>query len=244
MAKPFLILQLRPEDETADNELDAIRLYGGLAPAETVRRRVEQEGLDGIDLNAYAAIIVGGSPFDVSKPPAQKSRVQRSVESGFQRLFDQVVAQDFPFLGCCSGNGLLGNYCGASISNRYGEDVGGTDIRLTDAGLKDPLLQGLPPTFRVLVGHKEACDAIPPGCTLLATNDRCPVQMFRLKTNIYATQFHPEGDAAGFTVRINVYRHHGYFPPAMAETLIDRIALEKTPDAQRILRRFVKRYRN
>ena len=243
MVKPFLILQLRPEDVTADDELAAIKRYGGLAEHEVDRRRVEQQGLDGIDLDHYSAIIVGGSPFDVSTPVERKSLTQKSVEAGFGLLFDQIVERDFPFLGCCSGNGLLGNYCGASISPRYGEAVGGTDIHLTDEGKEDPLLEGLPPTFRVLVGHKEACDTVPPGCTLLAGNDSCPVQMFRLKANIYATQFHPEGDAAGFSVRINAYQHHGYFPPEKADALIALLANEQTPEAQFILRRFVDRYR-
>jgi len=242
MSKPFLILQLRPEDETADNELESILYYGGLTGQQVVRRRVEKEGLSGIELDDYSAIIVGGSPFDISTPQQQKTQTQLAVEAGFQRLLDQVVVRDFPFLGCCSGNGLLGNYCGATISRRFGEAVGGVDIFLTAEGRQDPLLVDLPDLFRVLVGHKEACDEVPPGCTLLAGSDSCPVQMFRLKQNIYATQFHPEGDAAGFTVRINAYRHHGYFPPETAESLIRAIAGENTPEAQLILKRFVARY--
>ncbi len=217
--------------------------YGGLTDPQVVRRRVERQGLTGLELEQYCAIIVGGSPFDISTPEDQKTATQRSVEHGFNSLFDEVVARDFPFLGCCSGNGLLGNYCGANISTRYGEAVGGTDIFLTEEGKQDPLLTGLPASFRVLVGHKEACDDLPPGCTLLAGNATCPIQMFRLKNNIYATQFHPEGDVAGFTVRINAYRHHGYFPPETAESLIRAIAGENTPQAQLILERFVERYR-
>jgi GMP synthase (glutamine-hydrolysing) len=243
MSKPFLILQLRPEDDTADNELASIMHYGGLTDSQVVRRRVEREGLGSLELGQYCAIIVGGSPFDISTPEHQKTATQLSVEKGFNSLFDVVVARDFPFLGCCSGNGLLGNYCGASISTRYGEAVGGTDIFLTSEGKQDPLLAGFPTSIRVLVGHKEACDDLPPGCTLLAGNATCPIQMFRLKNNIYATQFHPEGDAAGFTVRINAYRHHGYFPPETAESLIRAIAGENTPQAQSILKRFVERYR-
>lgn len=244
MPRPFLILQLRPEDETADNELQAIIKYGGLEPGEAVRLRVEREGLEGVELDSYSAIIVGGSPFDVSTPVDHKTTIQRSIEAGFRRLFDEVVERDFPFLGCCSGNGLLGDYCGATISNRYAEPVGGTDIYLTEEGRRDPLLVGLPNRFRVLVGHKEACDAVPPGCTLLATNEDCPVQMFRLGENVYASQFHPEGDGPGFTLRINVYRAHGYFPPESASSLIAAVATEETPEAQAILRRFVGRYRS
>jgi len=242
MSKPFLILQLRPEDETADNELEAIMCYGGLTAQQVVRRRVERDGLTDIELDEFSAIIVGGSPFDISTPEDHKTQTQLSIEDGFKHLFDQVVARDFPFLGCCSGNGLLGNYCGATISKRFGEAVGGTDIVLTAAGKLDPLLADLPDSFRVLVGHKEACDEVPPGCTLLAGNESCPVQMFRLKNNIYATQFHPEGDAAGFTVRINAYRHHGYFPPEKADLLIRAVAGENTQEARLILKRFVERY--
>lgn len=242
MAKPFLILQLRPEQETADNEFDAIRHYGGLAKDEVHRIRLEQQGMPELDLAAYAGIIVGGSPFDVSLPEDRKSPIQKDIEAGFTHLFDKIVAADYPFLGCCSGNGLLGNYCGATISGRYSEPVGGTDITLTEAGRQDPLLAGLPSTFRVLLGHKEACDELPPGCVLLATNTACPVQMFRLHNNIYATQFHPEADAAGFTVRINAYRNHGYFSPESAADLISAVEQEHTPEAQSILSRFVARY--
>ena len=182
MAKPFLIIQLRPEDETADNELEAIRTHAGLKEVEIFRHRIEQTQLPDIDLDQFAAIIVGGSPFDVSTPKDKKTAVQKRIETDFTRLFDQVVANDFPFLGCCSGNGLLGAYCGAKISGKYGEPVGGIDVTLTESGIEDPLLIGLPETIRVLTGHKEACDATPPGCTLLMTNSACPVQ--RLRQNL------------------------------------------------------------
>jgi len=243
VSKPFLVIQLRPEDETADNELAAIKRYGGLGDGDVVRRRAEQTGLAGIRLDEIAAIIVGGSPFDISSPVAKKSAIQLEIEAEFNRLLDQVTARDFPFLGCCSGNGLLGNYCGASISTKYAEDVGGANIHLTDAGRQDPLLRGMPPSFRVLLGHKEACDSVPPDCVLLATNSACPVQMFRLQNNIYATQFHPEGDTAGFIVRINHYKNHGYFAPETAQELAQKIEGENTPHAHAILSRFVARFR-
>jgi GMP synthase (glutamine-hydrolysing) len=160
------------------------------------------------------------------------------------QLFERIVPADFPFLGACSGNGLLGKFCGATISTRYAEPVGGTDITLTEAGRNDPLLAGLPDTFRVLLGHKEACDVTPPGAVLLGSSQACPVQMFRIGQNVYATQFHPEGDLEGFVVRINVYRNYGYFPPETADDLIAAVAKENTPEPRRILARFVRRYRD
>lgn len=243
VGRPFLIIQLRPETETADNEFEAILRYGGLDAREVERARVEHTGLPDIDLDDYSAIIVGGSPFDMTTPAAEKPPIQNCLENGFMDLFEGIVAADFPFLGACSGNSLLGTFCGARISRQYAEPVGGADITLTEEGLKDPLLEGLPRTFRVLLGHKEACDEVPAGAVLLAGSPACPVQMFRVKRNIYATQFHPEADPAGFRVRIEIYKHHGYFPPETADDLVTAIMREDTPVPREILKRFVERYR-
>ena len=242
VAKPFLILQLRPEDDTSNNEFEAILKYGGLDASETRRVRIEKSGIPGLSLDDYAGVIVGGSPFDISTPQDQKSEIQLRIEADFRELFDDIVDGDFPFLGACSGCGLLGSYLDTPISRKYAEPVGGARVRLTDAGRQDPLLADFPEQIDVLCGHKEACDAVPAGAQLLLTGDACPVQMFRVGENVYATQFHPEGDAEGFIVRIHAYKHHGYFPPEEADELITAINRHDTPYAREILRRFVERY--
>lgn len=243
MPKPLLILQLRPEDETSDSEFAAILKYGGLDERDVDRLRIEKSGIPAsLSLDNYSAIIVGGSPYDISTPQERKPAIQRKIELDFMGLFDDIIARDFPFLGACSGNGLLGMYLGTSISTRYAEAVGYVTLDLTEEGKKDPLLAGFPGQISVLLGHKEACDTTPDGATLLMTGAACPVQMFRVGHNVYATQFHPEGDAEGFTIRINVYKHHGYFQPWEAEQLIEKISHAKTPYAQKILQRFVSRY--
>lgn len=240
--KPTLILQLRPEDDTSDNEFAAIVKYGALDSANVQRLRIEKKGIPALNLNDYSAIIVGGSPFDISTPEQQKSLIQKKIEDDFKILFDEVIARDFPFLGACSGNGLLGAYLGSPITSRHGEPVGIVKVKLTDAGRLDPLLHGFPDEISVLLGHKEACDNTPAGATLLITGAACPVQMFRVGQHVYATQFHPEGDAEGFTLRIHAYKHHGYFKPDEAEQLISAVCREPTPWAHKILQRFVERY--
>jgi GMP synthase (glutamine-hydrolysing) len=242
-SKPFLILQLRPEDDTSNNEFEAILKYGQLTPAETHRLRIENTGIPELSLTDYAAVIVGGSPFDISTPQDQKQPIQQRIETDFHRLFDEIVGHDIPFLGACSGCGLLGSYLGTPISKKYGEPVGGARVSVTAAGRNDPLLTGLPDQITVLCGHKEACDSVPAGATLLLSGDACPVQMFRVGENVYATQFHPEGDGPGFTVRIHAYKHHGYFPAEEADALIQAVTRQDTPHAREILRRFVARYR-
>lgn len=243
MNKPFLILQLRPEDDTSDSEYEAFLKYGELDKQQVQRLRIEKKGIpESLSLEDYSAVIVGGSPFDISTPDEKKSAIQKKIESDFNRLFDDIIKNDFPFLGACSGNGLLGSYLGASISSRFREAVGCVSLKLTEEGKKDPLLQGFPDQISVLLGHKEACDITPEGATLLMTGSVCPVQMFRIGDNVYATQFHPEGDSDGFITRIHAYKHHGYFQPHKAQELIEAVCQKETPYAQKILKRFVERY--
>jgi GMP synthase (glutamine-hydrolysing) len=240
--KRILVLQLRPEDETSDNEYEAFLHRGKMLPEETERIRIEKHGIPQIDFDKYAAILVGGSPFDISTPEEQKTTIQKRIEGDFTELLNEIIDRDFPFLGACSGNGLLGRHCGATISETYSEPVGGTDLTLTEEGMQDPLLAGLPQTFRVLVGHKEACDFTPEGATLLGSSAACPVQMFRVGKNVYATQFHPEADPEVFSVRIEVYKDYGYFPADAAKSLTLAVQNEDTPHAHTFLERFVDKY--
>lgn len=243
MTKPILILQLRPEDTTSDSEYACFLKYGDLRAEDTHRMRIEKNGIpEDLNIDDYSAIIVGGSPFDISTPTDKKSTIQKMLEADFDRLLKQLVTRDFPFLGACSGNGLLGHILGTRISTRYGEAVGCVRLDITEAGKEDKLLKGFPEQIDVLLGHKEAVDTIPEGATLLITGRNCPVQMFRVGENVYATQFHPEGDAEEFSLRIDTYQNHGYFEPHEADELKQRVSEKPTPYAQEILKRFVKNY--
>jgi GMP synthase (glutamine-hydrolysing) len=241
--KPILILQLRPEDTTSDSEYACFLKYGDLHAEDTRRMRIEKNGIPAdLNIDEYSAIIVGGSPFDISTPDDKKSTIQKKLEADFDRLLKQLVTRDFPFLGACSGSGLLGHILGTRISVRYGEAVGCVTLDITEAGKEDKLLKGFPEQIDVLLGHKEAVDTTPEGATLLITGSNCPVQMFRVGENVYATQFHPEGDAEEFSLRIDTYRNHGYFEPHEADELKQRVSEKPTPYAQEILRRFVINY--
>ena len=83
---------------------------------------------------------------------------------------------------------------------------------------------------------------LPPGAELLATSSACPVQMFRMKSNVYATQFHPELDVPGIVTRVRVYQHAGYFPPEEMEELILRLTPAVVTEPGRMLANFVARY--
>ena len=242
--KPFLVLQLRPETEASDNEFDAIVNKSGLPSSAFDRRRLEQAPLpDDFSLDDYAGIIVGGGPGCVSDPPETKSQLERRIEETVLSLMPEVTARDFPFLGCCYGIGILAHHLGAPVSKeRYSEPVSVTTARLEEGAAGDPLLAGVPQSFDAFVGHKEAVQALPQGCTHLLSSPDCPFQMIRHGENVYATQFHPEADGDVFELRINIYRDRGYFDPEEAGTLIAAAHKGDPQHSARILRNFVTRY--
>ncbi|WP_116452418.1 glutamine amidotransferase [Blastococcus litoris] len=240
--RPFLLLSSRAEDLAADGEYEAFLRFSGLTPERLRRIRMEAGPLPAIDLDDYAGVLVGGGPFNSSDPPLDKSATQRRVERELSALLDEIVARDFPFFGACYGVGTLGVHQGGVIDRTYAEPISAVRITLTAAGAADPVLAGMAPQFDAFVGHREACSVLPPGAVLLASSDACPVQMFRIKRNLYATQFHPELDVDGIITRVHVYQHAGYYPPDERDDLIARLTPAVITEPGRMLANFVARY--
>lgn len=242
--KPFLLLSTRPEDQAAQGEYEAVARFSGLDTDHLHQVRVEAAPLPALDVRDYSGVILGGGPYNSSD--ADKSELQVRVEGDLRRVLDEVLGRDLPFLGLCYGVGTVTTQLGGVVDRRYGEPVGAVDIRLTDAGRRDPLLTELAPLpgpFTAFVGHKEAVSRLPDGAVLLAEGDACPVQMFRIGANCYVTQFHPELDGPGIGLRIHVYKHNGYFLPEEIDDLLAATsAATITPQVHSILRRFVQRY--
>lgn len=239
---PFLLLSIRAEDEAADDEYQAMMRFAGLDASGLHRIRLTHSLLGAIDLAEWSGIILGGGPYNVSDPPQEKSATQHRVESELLALIGRVVDEDFPFLGCCYGVGTLGAVVGATVDRTYSEPVGAVTITLTPAGRDDPLFADLPDVFDAFGGHKEAATTLPPGAVCLASSPDCPVQAFRVGSNTYATQFHPELDVDGICTRIEVYKTHGYFAPESAEALKKAARQRDIEHPPTILRRFVERY--
>lgn len=242
--KPFLILQLRPETDASDDEYRAFLKKGGLSADRAVRIRLDCEPLPAdLTLSDYAGVIVGGGPGCVSDTPEKKPQDEARIEAAVLSLMPEITARDMPFMGCCYGIGILGAHLGGDVSKeKYGEQVRAAYCTRTDAGRTDPLTANLPDKFQAFVGHKEALNALPGGCTHLVAGDQAPFQMVRYGQNVYATQFHPEADGAVFENRINIYRHHGYFHPDEAEDLIDMCHAADVRWPEQILTNFVARY--
>lgn len=238
--RPFLLLATRADDAAADDEHRGFVRYSGLTQDLLVRHRLEAEPLGELDLDAWSGIIVGGSPYNVTDET--KDDTQLRVEADLRRVAEQVVAEDFPFLGACFGVGVLGTSHGGVVDRTFAEPPTSIEVTQTEAGLTDPLLAGVPERFHAIVGHKEACSVLPDGATLLAAGEACPVQMFRMGQNVYATQFHPELDADSLQTRLDIYAGQGYCEPEEAVHLVAQARAADVSSVSLVLRNFVERY--
>lgn len=239
---PFLLIATRVDDAVADAEYEQFLRFGGLSDNQLHRHRLEAESLPEIDLTHYSGVIVGGSPFTGSIPIPEKSETQLRVELEIATLLNQLVERDFPFLGACYGVGTLARHQGGTIDTTYGEEAGVITVKVTEEGLQDPLLEGMGHAFDAIVGHKEACSVLPSNAVLLATSDACPVQMFKVKNNLYGTQFHPELDPPGLADRLRAYRNNGYIDPDKMESVIDSVLASDVTVSHTIIKNFVERY--
>ena len=114
----------------------------------------------------------------------------------FCGVLREMVQQRRSIFCSCFGHQALATALGGRVvTDRDNSELGTRDIFLSSVGEQDPLFEGIPTVFKGQLGHNDRVDILPPGAVLLAYNDRCPIQSYRLENQlIYATQFHPELD--------------------------------------------------
>jgi GMP synthase (glutamine-hydrolysing) len=237
--KPLLFLSVRPEVQAVGPEYESVRRAMGVDAARLEHVRLDVAPVGDLRVDRFAGIVVGGSPFNVTTPDSGKHAVQRRVEADLARLAEQALELDHPMLFTCYGIGVLTRVLGGDVGTQYGEAASAVEITLTPEGLADPLMGILPGRFDALVGHKEATTRLPGDAVLLASSAGCPVQVYRIGRNVYATQFHPEVTTDDFVARAEVYRDHGYFPARELREVSERLAAASVTEPRRMLHRFV-----
>ncbi len=232
----FLLLQARPQaDARAAEAASFARAMGAEGRLDTVRIDVEPMPADA--LTRYAAVVVGGSPYNVTDDAQAKSAGQRAAEGTLAGLAESALADGYPVFFTCFSIGILTTVLGGTVDLAHPERVSAATNSLTAAGAADPVAGVLPTEFAVLTGHKESAPSVPPGATLLATNSVSPVQLYRVGS-VLASQFHPEPTIADFIERATIYQHHGYFPPAELAGIAADLRAASVTEPQKLLRRF------
>lgn len=245
---PLLYVCVRPQQGAAAAEYESFRTAMRLDEADVGHLDLVREPLPDDVFDRYSGFLVGGSPFNLADPESTKTDVQRRLEADLERIAARVAssssdAGEAPAaLFTCYGIGVITRMLGGEVSRGYPEDTGPVTIELTPESRSDPLFGGLASRFTALTAHKEGTATPPPGATLLAMNEGCPVQAYVVGERLYATQFHPEPSTRAFTERMAVYRDDGYFEANDYDVIAGRVLAASVTEPVRLLRAFAQRF--
>lgn len=132
----------------------------------------------------YDGLIVLGGPMNACEDE-RFPHLARVV-----KLIQQFHQQGKPVLGICLGAQLIARAFGSRVYQNDVPELGFTTLFPVD-GAAEPWLQDYPLGLPMMQWHFDTFD-LPPGATLLLTNEVCKNQGFRMGSNIYGLQFHPE----------------------------------------------------
>ena len=132
-------------------------------------------------IQSFDGVIISGSQSSVYDEHRDWIRTLSQWTEG-------AIADDMPILGVCWGHQLLAQVLGGTVKGGAYE-LGYVEVRRE---VEDPIWDGIPDPFTVFATHSDHVVDLPPGATLLASNET-GVQAFRHQ-NQYAVQFHPEYD--------------------------------------------------
>ncbi len=144
----------------------------------------------GVSLADYDGVTITGSALNVYNGGGP---VERQIE-----IATAVFEAGVPFFGSCWGLQIAVAAAGGKVQkNPRGREFGfARRILLSDAGRAHPLFTGKPAVFEAPTIHRDEIAALPPGATLLASNEmglQAAVFTHRRGT-FWGVQYHPEYD--------------------------------------------------
>ncbi|WP_316154992.1 glutamine amidotransferase [Cupriavidus sp. BIC8F] len=234
--KPVLLIQAGtpPEDiRKREGDLPAWfrQALGQQANDMEIVRVFEGESLP--EPGAHRAAIITGSWAMVTDrlgwSEATADWIRRAMDIGM------------PMFGICYGHQVMAHALDGEVGyHPAGLEVGCQEIALLPCAKSDPLAGLLPSRFKAHLTHLQTVLKPPSGAAVLARSSHDAHQILRYGPHAVSTQFHPEFtpsiSAACVTHRAAMLRSEGRDPEAVLS------ALEETPFAQGLLRRFLKRY--
>jgi GMP synthase (glutamine-hydrolysing) len=149
----------------------------------------------------------------------------------------RVVEIGTPLLGICYGHQLLAHAMGGQVGdNPLGREFGTIEVQLSEHAAGDILFEGFPPIMQVQASHTQSVLTLPPGATLLASNQKDNHHAFSIGNAAWGVQFHPEFDADIMGTYVREYSDDLKAEGLDPEGLIGKI--ENTQFGDDLLRRF------
>jgi GMP synthase (glutamine-hydrolysing) len=200
---------------------DIIRPGDGPAPLPEGRPLA---GYDGATMTGSALNIYHGGP-----------PIERQIE-----IARAVLEAGVPFFGSCWGLQVAVTAAGGRVrANPRGREFGfARRILLTEAGRAHPMYAGKPAVFEAPTIHRDEIETLPPGATVLATNDMSlQAATFTFgRGTFWGVQYHPEYDYLDIAAAAERYGatlvNEGLFRDAgaLAAYAADLRTLQQQPD--------------
>lgn len=144
-----------------------IGIFSEMIPWTTATQRLTEDRPD--------AVILSGGP--------------RSVFEENAPTIDPKVLEGLPVLGICYGQQLLAHLFGGTVESIENREYGKRNLESTQPGSLASRMQNP----QVWMSHGTQVTAPPPGFSVTATTDSCPIAAFENPDKrIYGVQFHPE----------------------------------------------------
>ena len=146
----------------------------------------------GVGIGNYQGILWTGCNLTIFDQ--QDSRVATMIE-----LAGKIFELGVPAYGSCWALQIAVVAAGGMVrANPRGREMGlARKIRLLPASNEHPFYRGKPAVFDAFISHYDEVSQLPPGTSLLASNDFTEVQALALqyrKGTFWAVQYHPEYD--------------------------------------------------
>jgi GMP synthase (glutamine-hydrolysing) len=139
--------------------------------------------------SGYGGVLVTGSPASVYDGldwlPALEEELRLAC-----------AQQRTPVLAVCFGAQALASALGGRVGlNPRGWEIGTVEVERTAEGRDDLLLAG-DGKVSFQATHQDHVEDLPDKAVILAGNEMSPVQAFRVGSQVWGVQFHPEGTPA------------------------------------------------
>lgn len=143
------------------------------------------EGAKLPDPEAFDRLVILGGPLNIHEEAAYPWLVEEKA------LIKAALAAGKSAVGICLGAQLLADGLGSRVYAGSHREIGWFPVRLTAAGQRTALTEGLPAVTTVFHWHGDTFD-LPPGAVHLFESEACANQAFLLDNRILGLQFHLE----------------------------------------------------
>ena len=143
------------------------------------------EGAKLPDPEAFDRLVILGGPLNIHEEAAYPWLVEEKA------LIRAALAAGKSAVGICLGAQLLADGLGSRVYAGSHREIGWFPVRLTAAGQRTALTEGLPAVTTVFHWHGDTFD-LPPGAVHLFASEACANQAFLLDNRILGLQFHLE----------------------------------------------------